>query len=161
MAIYRTSPLSLMASTTDVTLPTNFTLPAGSIIAVDRGYCDFDLFAQWNHSGVFFVTRLKDNAAYEVIEDYPVPQHSNVLTDQDHPLYRTSNQSQVSGTITPGSSLGSRQRKRNRAVNQSSWTLALPPSAKSIVIAGRSNSFLRCSNNISRSKLLSVPVPML
>jgi hypothetical protein len=66
----------------DVTLAHNFVLPVGSIIAVDRGYCDFDLFAQWNHCGVFFVTRLKDNAAYKVEVDYSVPQHSNVLKDQ-------------------------------------------------------------------------------
>jgi IS4 transposase len=52
-------------------------------VAVDRGYCDFDLFAKWNHSGVFFVTRLKENVAYEVLEDYEVPVHSNVLVDQD------------------------------------------------------------------------------
>lgn len=66
----------------DVTMARNFTLPFGSIIAVDRGYCDFDLFAQWNHSGVFFVTRLKDNAAYEVVVDYSVPPKSRVLKDQ-------------------------------------------------------------------------------
>lgn len=67
----------------DVSIARQFTLPAGSIIAIDRGYYDFDLFAQWNHSGVFFVTRLKENAAYEVIQDYAVPAHSNVLVDQD------------------------------------------------------------------------------
>jgi hypothetical protein len=66
----------------DVAVARHFTLPAGSIIAVDRGYCDFDLFAQWNRSGVFFVTRLKDNAAYRVIEERPLPQHSNILADQ-------------------------------------------------------------------------------
>jgi len=66
----------------DVTMARGFTLPTGSIIAVDRGYCNFDLFAQWNHSGVFFVTRLKDNAAYKVVVDYSVPQKSNVLKDQ-------------------------------------------------------------------------------
>jgi hypothetical protein len=66
----------------DVTMARNFVLPTGSIIAVDKGYCDFDLFAQWNRSGVFFVTRLKDNAAYEVVVDYSVPQKSNVLKDQ-------------------------------------------------------------------------------
>ena len=68
--------------TADVTAARNFTLPAGSIVAVDRGYYDFDLFAQWNNSGVFFVTRLKSNATYEVVRDCPLPQHSNVLTDQ-------------------------------------------------------------------------------
>jgi IS4 transposase len=42
----------------------------------------FNPFYQWNGSGVFFVTRLKDNAAYEVVEDRPVPQHSNLLADR-------------------------------------------------------------------------------
>lgn len=68
--------------THDVTAAHNFRLPSGSIIAVDRGYCDFALFSQWNESGVYFVTRLKDNAAYEVVEHRLVPQHSNVLKDQ-------------------------------------------------------------------------------
>jgi hypothetical protein len=68
--------------THDVTAAHNFRLPSGSIIAVDRAYCDFDLFYQWNESGVYFVTRLKGNAAYEVVEDRPVPSHSNVLLDQ-------------------------------------------------------------------------------
>ena len=68
--------------TTDVTTARHFTLPAGSIVAIDRGYCDFELFCQWSNSGVFFVTRLKTNAAYEVLEHRPVPQNSNVLADQ-------------------------------------------------------------------------------
>jgi IS4 transposase len=66
----------------DVVTARCFTLPAGSIVAVDRGYCDFDLFWQWNQSGVFFVTRLKSNAAYEIVENYAVPERGNVLTDQ-------------------------------------------------------------------------------
>ena len=68
--------------TADVTTARQFTLPRGSIVAVDRGYCDFDLFWQWNESGVFFVTRLKSNAAYEVVKDHTVPGHGNVLLDQ-------------------------------------------------------------------------------
>jgi hypothetical protein len=66
----------------DVTTAYHFVLPSGSIIVVDRGYCDFKLFYQWNSSGVFFVTRQKRNAVYEIVEDRPVPQHSNVLADQ-------------------------------------------------------------------------------
>jgi len=66
----------------DIKVACNFTLPAGSIIVVDRGYYDFNLFAQWNHSGVFFVTRFRDNAVYEVIEEHSVPSNSNVLKDQ-------------------------------------------------------------------------------
>jgi IS4 transposase len=68
--------------THDVTAAHNFRLPSGSIIAVDRAYCDFDLFYQWNQSEVYFVTRLKGNAAYAIVEHRPVPQHSNVLSDQ-------------------------------------------------------------------------------
>ena len=68
--------------TPDVSVARYFTLPAGSIVAVDRGYYDFELFARWNNSGVFFVTRLKGNAAYEVVENRSLPKRSNVLTDQ-------------------------------------------------------------------------------
>ena len=68
--------------TADVTTARYFMLSRGSIVAVDRGYCDFELFAQWNNSGVFFVTRLKGNAAYEVVESRVPPHHSNVLADQ-------------------------------------------------------------------------------
>lgn len=68
--------------TTDVKTAYHFTLPAGSIVAVDRGYCDFDLFWKWHNSGIFFVTRLKENAAYKVIENCPVPQNGNILFDQ-------------------------------------------------------------------------------
>jgi hypothetical protein len=66
----------------DVSAARHFHLPAGSIVAIDRAYCDFDLFQQWHESGVFFVTRLKGNAAYEIVESRSVPQHSNVLADQ-------------------------------------------------------------------------------
>ena len=68
--------------TNDVITARHFTLPAGSIVAVDRGYYDFELFFQWTNSGVFFVTRLKDNAAYEVVYNRPLPQRGNVLADQ-------------------------------------------------------------------------------
>ena len=68
--------------TADVSTARYFALPTGSIVAVDRGYLDFELFFQWNKSGIFFVTRLKDNAAYEVVEYRPVPQRGNVLADQ-------------------------------------------------------------------------------
>jgi hypothetical protein len=68
--------------TSDITTARHFTLPTGSIVAVDRGYYDFGLFAQWNNSGVFFVTRLKGNAAYEVIKNRSLPQRSDVIADQ-------------------------------------------------------------------------------
>jgi hypothetical protein len=78
--------------THEVTAVHNFRLPSGSIIAVDRAYYDFDLFYEWHQSGVHFATRLKDNAAYEVIADLLLPKHSNILADWDIRLagYQTS-----------------------------------------------------------------------
>lgn len=54
----------------------------GSIVVMDRGYVDYALFGRWTSQGVYFVTRLKDNADYEVIDQRPVPMHSRILADQ-------------------------------------------------------------------------------
>ena len=48
----------------------------------DRGYNDYGLFAKWTEEEVYFVTRMKDNAVYEMIEDREVPQNRCVLKDQ-------------------------------------------------------------------------------
>ncbi len=69
--------------TSDVKAAHHFTLPKGSIIAIDRGYHDFGLYYKWNQSGVFFVTRLKGNAAYEIVYTRPRPQRGNIASDQD------------------------------------------------------------------------------
>ena len=57
-------------------------LNAGSIVAMDRGYNDYALFGKWTQQEVFFVTRLKENAAYEVVESFlgPLPRH--ILADE-------------------------------------------------------------------------------
>ena len=57
-------------------------LVPGSIVAIDRGYNDYSLFAQWTKEGVYFVTRLKDNAQFEVVEERPLPKRRPILSDQ-------------------------------------------------------------------------------
>ena len=57
-------------------------LNPGSIVAMDRAYNDYELFARWTERGVIFVTRLKDNAVYEVVETREVPQNRNILSDE-------------------------------------------------------------------------------
>ncbi len=57
-------------------------LNPGSVVAMDRGYNDYQLFGAWTERGVFFVTRLKDGAAYEVVEQRAVPANRNILADQ-------------------------------------------------------------------------------
>jgi Domain of unknown function (DUF4372)/Transposase DDE domain len=56
--------------------------PKGSVVVVDRGYIDYHQFARWTKAGIFFVTRLKENANYWDFEDWPVPKDSNVRKDQ-------------------------------------------------------------------------------
>jgi hypothetical protein len=58
---------------------------ADSIVVVDRGYCDFGLFARWSEQGVYFVTRMKTNIVYEAVEEYEVPAGGHILADQLEP----------------------------------------------------------------------------
>jgi IS4 transposase len=66
----------------EVNMANDLSLPAGSIVAMDRGYNDYGLFAKWTEQGVFFVTRLKDNALYHVVEEHAVQERGPVLEDQ-------------------------------------------------------------------------------
>jgi IS4 transposase len=65
-----------------VTIARRVPLSPGSIVAMDRGYNDYKLFSAWTEAGIYFVTRLKDNADYEIIEENPIPVNRNILADQ-------------------------------------------------------------------------------
>jgi len=47
--------------------------PSGTILAMDRGYVDYLWLDELEQQGVFFVTRLKDNAAFSVEEEFSGP----------------------------------------------------------------------------------------
>jgi hypothetical protein len=66
----------------DVTVAKSLQFNRGSIVAMDRAYNDYRLFAAWTDRGVFFVTRMKDNAVYEVVERRRVPKNRNILSDE-------------------------------------------------------------------------------
>jgi len=70
------------ARRSDVKMAGAFPLNPGSIVVMDRGYNDYALFGQWTDQKIYFVTRLKDNAAYEVLAEGPVPANRNILSDQ-------------------------------------------------------------------------------
>jgi hypothetical protein len=57
-------------------------LDPGTILAIDRGYIDYEWFERLTAQDVFFVTRLKQNAVYAVESEREVPQNSNVVSDQ-------------------------------------------------------------------------------
>ena len=57
-------------------------LQAGSILAIDRAYNDYQQFEEWTQAGVYFVTRMKENAVYEVVHALPLPVNRNILADE-------------------------------------------------------------------------------
>lgn len=63
-------------------------LPKGSLICFDKGYIDYDLFAQWSAPdgpNIGFVSRLRKNATFEPTQELPVPDQmakEGVLRDQ-------------------------------------------------------------------------------
>jgi hypothetical protein len=49
---------------------------------MDRGYTDYALFGRWTLAGVFFVTRMKENAVFTVETEFDVPANRNIRADQ-------------------------------------------------------------------------------
>ena len=70
------------AKQSDVRVAQSLDLNAGSIVAMDRGYNDYALFGKWTGQGVFFVTRLKEKAVYEVTESIIGPLPRNIVSDE-------------------------------------------------------------------------------
>jgi hypothetical protein len=59
-------------------------LPEGSIIVFDKGYVDYARYEVFTKEGIYYVTRLKDNAVYECGEEYDIPEDadSGILKDE-------------------------------------------------------------------------------
>ena len=58
----------------------------GTVYVFDKGYVNYTLWGQWTKEGVFYVTRLNDNAKYEVLSGQPnhISQYANggIISDQ-------------------------------------------------------------------------------
>ena len=66
----------------DVTAAKTMNFPKGSIVAVDRGYNDYAWYKQLNDNGIFFVTRLKSNTKYRIVERHAVLKSKGLTSDQ-------------------------------------------------------------------------------
>ncbi len=60
----------------------SLSLPKGSIVVEDMGYTDYAWYAQLTAQKIFFVTRQKRNARYEVLEHRKVNKNQGLLSDQ-------------------------------------------------------------------------------
>ncbi len=66
----------------DVKIAQQLHFAPGTIVVDDRGYTDYSLWGRWCSQEVYFVTRMKDNALYDVIGDRKVPHHRHILKDE-------------------------------------------------------------------------------
>jgi hypothetical protein len=72
------------ASHHDQRFYSNIKFISGHIYVFDKGYNNYDMFKAFNENEVNYVTRLKDNAAYELLIDLDIPHKDSaaVLKDQ-------------------------------------------------------------------------------
>ena len=66
----------------DIKVAHQFHFDPGTIVVDDRGYNDYALFGKWTAQGVYFVTRMKENALYEVVGEKNVLQNRTILKDE-------------------------------------------------------------------------------
>lgn len=60
----------------------NLHFEPGTIIVMDMAYNDYRLFAAWTQEDVLFVSRMKDNAVYKVVERHRESERRNILRDE-------------------------------------------------------------------------------
>jgi hypothetical protein len=69
------------ASTHESRMAKSLNLAKGSIVTFDKGYICYTWFRLLAEKGIFFVTRLKDNAAYRIVDRRPVNRKTGVTSD--------------------------------------------------------------------------------
>ena len=68
--------------TSEIKVARTLRFAPGTILAIDRGYNDYAWFRELTQEEVYFVTRMKEKAVYEIKEELEVPQNRNVVRDQ-------------------------------------------------------------------------------
>jgi len=72
----------------EVKIAQKLPFPAGSVVVFDMGYIDYSWLFNLDSLKVFFVTRLKDNADYSILEDYKVDKKKDPYMLQDADIQR-------------------------------------------------------------------------
>lgn len=75
----------------DHTFLKHLNLPEGSYLVMDKGYTDYYQYAQWTERGIFFITRMKNNANFESLEEIDLPQDKDqeILKDETITVHYT------------------------------------------------------------------------
>jgi hypothetical protein len=68
--------------TSEIKVARTLRFAPGTILAIDRGYNDYEWFRELTQEEVYLVTRMKEKAVYEVQEELQIPRNSEVVRDQ-------------------------------------------------------------------------------
>lgn len=71
------------AKTGDITVARRMEFETGTVVVFDKGYADYDWWLKLTRQGVYFVTRLKDDASYGVVDEREVKAGGNVIRDEE------------------------------------------------------------------------------
>ena len=71
------------AAVHDKCLIKEFSLVSGDFICFDKAYIDYKQFYKWSDQQIYYVTRMKDNAVYEMVEELNVPESSDDCVIKD------------------------------------------------------------------------------
>jgi hypothetical protein len=66
----------------DITVARQFHFEPYTIVVDDRGYNDYELFGRWTANQVYFVTRMKENAVYTIIQSNSTNPSNDILKDE-------------------------------------------------------------------------------
>ena len=66
----------------DIEVARSLEFEPGTMLVIDRGYQDFAWWLELSRRKVFFVTRLKDNAEYGIVEQRNVDRNGGILRDE-------------------------------------------------------------------------------
>jgi hypothetical protein len=66
----------------DITVAKTMSFEPGTMLVFDKGYSDHDWWLSLTRGKVNFVTRLKDDAQYGVVEERPVPVGGKIIRDE-------------------------------------------------------------------------------
>ena len=70
------------ANVNDITAAKAMPIEAGATYVFDLGYYDYGWWAELDNAGCRFVTRLKKNTPFTVLDENRVPKDSNILSDR-------------------------------------------------------------------------------
>jgi hypothetical protein len=65
----------------DIEIARQMDFAPSTIVVEDRGYTDYALYSRWTERGIYFVSRQRANASFEVVEERVTPQE-HILKDQ-------------------------------------------------------------------------------